>query len=174
MVFTLFSTAAFALDALAIAAQALVGDALGARNAERARQVLRRTVFWGLACGAAIGLVLAATSPILGRVFSSDPEVLTVLPSWLLVLGLSLPLGGFVFVLDGVLMGAGDARYLAWTSLVNLAVYLPVLWAVTVLVPTGTIALVALTAAFTIVFMLARALTPGLRARSERWVTLGV
>jgi len=42
--------------------------------------VLRRTVFWGLACGAAIGLVLAATSPILGRVFSSDPEVLTVLP----------------------------------------------------------------------------------------------
>ncbi len=174
VVFTIFSTAAFALDALAIAAQALVGDALGARNAQRAKQVLRRTVFWGLACGAVIGLVLAALSPILGRVFSSDPEVLTVLPPSLLVLGLSLPLGGLVFVLDGVLMGAGDARYLAWTSLVNLAVYLPVLWAVTVLVPTGAFALVALTAAFTIVFMLARALTLGLRARSERWVTLGV
>lgn len=174
VVFTIFSTAAFALDALAIAAQALVGEALGARNAQRAKQVLRRTVFWGLACGAVIGLVLAALSPILGRVFSSDPEVLTVLPPSLLVLGLSLPLGGLVFVLDGVLMGAGDARYLAWTSLVNLAVYLPVLWAVTVLVPTGAFALVALTAAFTIVFMLARALTLGLRARSERWVTLGV
>ena len=174
VVFTIFSTAAFALDALAIAAQALVGDALGARNAQRAKQVLRRTVFWGLACGAVIGLVLAALSPILGRVFSSDPEVLTVLPPSLLVLGLSLPLCGLVFVLDGVLMGAGDARYLAWTSLVNLAVYLPVLWAVTVLVPTGAFALVALTAAFTVVFMLARALTLGLRARSERWVTLGV
>ena len=174
VVFTIFSTAAFALDALAIAAQALVGEALGARNAQRAKQVLRRTVFWGLACGAVIGLVLAALSTILGRVFSSDPEVLTVLPPSLLVLGLSLPLGGLVFVLDGVLMGAGDARYLAWTSLVNLAVYLPVLWAVTVLVPTGAFALVALTAAFTIVFMLARALTLGLRARSERWVTLGV
>jgi Na+-driven multidrug efflux pump len=97
-----------------------------------------------------------------------------VLPPSLLVLGLSLPLGGFVFVLDGVLMGAGDARYLAWTSLANLAVYLPVLWAVTVFVPTGTIALVALTAAFTIVFMLARALTLGLRARGDRWVSLGV
>ncbi len=174
VVFTIFSTAAFALDALAIAAQALVGEALGARNAQRAKQVLRRTVFWGLACGAVIGLVLAALSTILGRVFSSDPEVLTVLPPSLLVLGLSLPLGGLVFVLDGVLMGAGDARYLAWTSLVNLAVYLPVLWAVTVLVPTGAFALVALTAAFTVVFMLARALTLGLRARSERWVTLGV
>ena len=174
VVFTIFSTAAFALDALAIAAQALVGDALGARNAERARQVLRRTVFWGLTCGAAIGLLLAGTSPILGRIFTSDPDVLTVLPPSLLVLGLSLPLGGFVFVLDGVLMGAGDARYLAWTSLANLAVYLPVLWAVTVFVPTGTIALVALTAAFTIVFMLARALTLGLRARGDRWVSLGV
>ncbi len=174
VIFTIFSTAAFALDALAIAAQALVGDALGARDAARARAILRRTVFWGLACGALIGILLAGASPILGRIFTSDQQVLDILPPALLVLGLSLPLGGFVFVLDGVLMGAGDARYLAWTSLVNLAVYLPVLWAVTVLVPTGTVALVALTAAFTIVFMLARAVTLGLRVRSERWQRLGV
>src|SRR5690606_11265114 len=143
-----------ALDALAIAAQALIGDALGARNAARAKAVLQRTVFWGVACGAVMGVLLAAASPILGRVFSSDPQVLSILPPALLVLGLSLPLGGFVFVLDGVLMGAGDARYLAWTSLVNVAIYLPALWLVTVFIPTGTAALVALTAAFTIVFML--------------------
>ena len=174
VIFTIFSTAAFALDALAIAAQALVGDALGARDANRAKAVLRRTVFWGVGCGAVIGGLLAAASPILGNVFSSDPGVLSILPPALLVLGLSLPLGGYVFVLDGVLMGAGDARYLAWTSLVNLAIYLPVLWAVTVLVPTGTIALVALTAAFTVVFMAARAVTLGLRTRGERWVRLGV
>lgn len=174
VVFTIFSTAAFALDALAIAAQALVGDALGARDAGRAKAVLRRTVFWGVGCGAVIGGLLAAASPILGNVFSSDPRVLSILPSALLVLGLSLPLGGYVFVLDGVLMGAGDARYLAWTSLANLGVYLPVLWAVTVLVPTGTLALVALTAAFAVVFMAARAVTLGLRARGERWVRLGV
>ncbi|XPP27183.1 MAG: MATE family efflux transporter [Leucobacter sp.] len=174
VVFIVFSTAAFALDALAIAAQALIGDALGARDAARARAVLRRTVFWGVACGAAIGLALSSASPVLGRVFSSDPAVLAILPPALVVLGVSLPLGGLVFVLDGVLMGAGDARYLAWTSLVNLAVYLPVLWAVTALVPSGTAALVALTAAFTIAFMLARAVTLGLRARGERWVRLGV
>lgn len=174
VVFTIFSTAAFALDALAIAAQALIGDALGARNAERAKSILRRTVFWGLACGAVIGLALVATSPILGRIFSSDANVLAILPPSLLVLGVSLPLGGFVFVLDGVLMGAGDARYLAWTSLLNLAVYLPALWAITVLVPTGTIALAALTAAFTVAFMAARAVTLGLRVRSDRWLRLGV
>lgn len=173
VIFTIFSTAAFALDALAIAAQALTGDALGAGNAERAKAVLRRTLFWGLLSGAAIGLLLAVTSPILGRIFTSDQQVLDILPPALLVLGVSLPLGGLVFVLDGVLMGAGDARYLAWTSLLNLAVYLPVLWATTVFVPSGTIALVALTASFTIVFMLARAVTLSLRARGDRWVKLG-
>ena len=174
VVFTVFSTAAFALDALAIAAQALVGEALGSRNAARARLVLRRTVFWGIACGAAMGALLAAASPVLGRVFTSEPAVLAILPPAVLVLAASLPLGGLVFVLDGVLMGAGDARYLAWTSLVNLAVYLPALWAITRLAPAGAAALVALTAAFTVVFMLARAVTLGLRARGERWMVLGV
>ncbi|MHA3684732.1 MATE family efflux transporter [Leucobacter sp. HY1908] len=173
VIFTVFSTAAFALDALAIAAQALVGDALGARDAPRAKAIVRRCVFWGVACGVAIGALLAALSPVLGLVFTSDERVLSILPAAVLTLGISLPLGGFVFVLDGVLMGAGDARYLAWTSLVNLAFYLPVLWAITVLVPTGTAALVALTAGFTLVFMLARALTLGLRARGDRWVVLG-
>ncbi|EYT54774.1 multidrug transporter MATE [Leucobacter sp. UCD-THU] len=173
VVFTLFSTAAFALDALAIAAQALIGDALGAHDARRARLIVRRTVFWGVACGAVIGVLLAAASPVVGRVFTSDEAVLAILPPALLVLGISLPLGGYVFVLDGVLMGAGDARYLAWTSLVNLAVYLPALWLLTVLVPSGTAALVALTAGFTLVFMLARAVTLGIRARSNRWVRLG-
>lgn len=185
IVFTLFSTAGFALDALAIAAQALVGDALGARNADRARAVLRRTVFWGLACGAAAGLVLAAVSPVLGRVFTTDERVLAMLPPSLLVLAVSLPVFGLVCVLDGVLMGAGDARYLAWTSLVNLAMYLPALWLVTAFAPGGALngtategedagALVALTAAFSICFMLARLLTLGLRARGERWIVLGV
>lgn len=173
VVFTLFSTAAFALDALAIAAQALIGDALGSRNAEQARRVVARTILWGLVSGAAIGAVLALGSPLIGRAFTSDPGVLALLPPALIVLGISLPLGGFVFVLDGVLMGAGDARYLAWTSMVNLAVYLPVLWLATRFVPTGTAALVAIVASFMIVFMLARATTLGIRAKNGKWVVLG-
>lgn len=173
VVFTVFSTAAFALDALAIAAQAMVGDALGARDAGRARAILRRTVFWGLVCGLGIGVLLAAASPVLGRIFTSDDAVLGILPAALLVLAVSMPLSGLVFVLDGVLMGAGDARYLAWTSLVNLAVYAPVLWALTVFVPGDGAALVALTAGFAIVFMAARAATLWLRARGEHWVVLG-
>lgn len=174
VVFIIFTTAAFALDALAIAAQALVGDALGSRDASRAKLVVRRTVFWGFVFGAAIGGLLALVSPVLGRVFTSDPGVLEILPLALVVLGVSLPLAAYVFVLDGVLMGAGDARYLAWTSVLNLVVYLPILWLVTVLVPSGIAALVALVASFMIVFMLARAATLGLRARGGRWIVLGV
>ncbi|WP_201023651.1 MATE family efflux transporter [Leucobacter sp. G161] len=173
VVFTIFSTAAFALDALAIAAQALIGDALGSRNAAQARLVVSRTLVWGLAAGAAIGTVLALGSPVIGRVFTSDAGVLALLPPALIVLGISLPLGGVVFVLDGVLMGAGDARYLAWTSMVNLAVYLPVLWLATRLVPSGPAALVAIVVCFMIVFMLARATTLGLRAKSGKWIVLG-
>lgn len=173
VVFTLLSTAAFALDALAIAAQALVGDALGGRDPARARLIVRRTVFWGIAFGVIIGALLAATSPVLGRVFTDDGAVLRILPLALVALGVSLPLGGYVFVLDGVLMGADDARYLAWTSVVNLLVYLPVLWASSALVPGGSAGLVALTGAYALVFMAARAVTLGLRARGDRWMRLG-
>ncbi|KTR85495.1 MATE family efflux transporter [Leucobacter chromiiresistens] len=174
VVFTIFSTAAFALDALAIAAQALIGDALGSGDASRARAIVRRSVFWGIGCGVVLGGALALASPVAGRVFTDDAAVLTILPAALVVLGVSLPLAGYVFVLDGVLMGAGDARYLAWTSLANLAVYLPVLWAITVLVPAGAGGLIALTAGFALVFMAARAATLGLRATGDRWVRLGI
>lgn len=173
IVFTIFSTAAFALDALAIAAQAMVGDALGSRNADRARLIVKRTLFWGVICGVAIGLLLIAVSPILGGLFTSDPAVRELLPPSLITLAVALPLSGFVFVLDGVLMGAGDARYLAWTSLANLAFYLPFLWAATVFLPAGSAALVGITVAFMLVLMLARATTLGLRARSDRWMVLG-
>lgn len=174
VVFTVFGIAAFALDALAIAAQALVGDALGARDAPRARLVVRRTIFWGVVSGGGIGAVLALASPVLGHVFTDDPAVLGILPPALLILGLSQPLGAYVFVLDGVLMGAGDVRYLAWTSLVNLACYLPVLWLLAAFTPPGAAALMALTAGFMIAFMLARAVTLGLRSRGGRWIVLGV
>lgn len=173
LIITVFNSTAITLDALAIAAQALVGDALGASNAERARAVVRRSIFWGIICGAVLGLLVIASSPVLGRVFTSDPAVLELLPPALAILGLSLPLSGYVFVLDGVLTGAGDVRYLAWTSLVNLAVYLPVLWLIAVAAPPGPGALIALVAGFVIVFMLARATTLGLRARGGRWIVLG-
>jgi putative MATE family efflux protein len=170
---TLFATLAFALDALAIAAQALVGRGLGAGDGEQVRRVLRRCLEWGIGGGVLLGLVVIGVSGVLGNVFTSAPEVTALLPPTLIVLGLSVPLGGLVFVLDGVLIGAGDARYLALSGLVNLAAFLPLAGAVLLWAPSGAAGLAWLMAAFAFGFLGARALTLSLRARGTRWVRLG-
>jgi Na+-driven multidrug efflux pump len=89
------------------------------------------------------------------------------------------PVAGLVFVLDGVLIGAGDARYLAWTGLVNLAAFAPLAFGVVwwadgsgADVP-GALALAALTATFAIGYLAARAITLSLRARGRAWMVTG-
>nr|WP_300336956.1 MATE family efflux transporter [Actinomyces sp.] len=185
VVSSLWSFSAFALDALAIAAQALIGTALGQAEAGADRAstanatsaqplnvdaVLRRCLAWGLATGAVIGLVLAAASPWLPHLFSSDPAVVAAARPALIVTASAMPLAGAVFLFDGVLMGAGDGRYLARAGLVTLVPYLPVAIAVgRGLLGPGTAGLVALWVGFAWVFMAARGLATGLRARTDAW-----
>lgn len=170
---TIFSFLAFALDALAIAAQALIGKELGASNAVKARLLTGTMVRWGLGFGAVTGLLLALAAPWAGALFTSDPEVQRVLALALWVLAAGQPLAGYVFVLDGVLIGAGDAKYLALAGVVNLAAYVPMLAAVALLGVPGGAGLGWLWAAFALGYMAARAMTLGLRARSGRWMVLG-
>ena len=171
--FTLFSTAAFALDALAIAAQALIGKGLGAGDEAGVRRVLRRTVAWGAWFGVIVGVLVAATSGVMGLVFTGDASVAALVQPALLVLAIAQPVCGVVFVLDGVLMGAGDARYLALAGALNLVPFVPVLVLIAVLHPTGAAGLAWLAAAFFVVYMLARLLTLGWRVRRPEWVTVG-
>lgn len=171
ILFTLFSTLAFALDALAVAGQSLLGVALGAGDAAGARQITRRLVRWGLICGAVLAVGLCALSPIIGRVFTGAPDVLAILPWAVVALALAQPIAGLAFVLDGVLIGAGDARFLAIGALVCLLVYLPAL-EVSRLVD-GAAALVVIWIAFSFVYLGARAVVLGLRARTDRWLVLG-
>lgn len=168
--FTLFSTLAFALDALAIAGQAMLGKALGAGDVAEARAVTRRLQVWGVGFGCVVGALLLAVAWVLGGVFTSDPAVLDALPIALVLLALAQPIAGFVFVLDGVLIGAGDARYLALTGVLNLAVYLPLL--LLALLP-GVDALAVVWAAFSFGYLSARATTLGFRARSDAWLRTG-
>ena len=170
---TIFSFLAFALDALAIAAQALIGKELGASTAVKARLLTGTMVRWGLGFGAVTGLLLALAAPWAGALFTSDPEVQRVLALALWVLAAGQPLAGYVFVLDGVLIGAGDAKYLALAGVVNLAAYVPMLAAVALLGVPGGAGLGWLWAAFALGYMAARAMTLGLRARSGRWMVLG-
>jgi putative MATE family efflux protein len=170
---TIFTFLAFALDALAIAAQALIGKELGAAHAGAARELTRTMTRWGLGFGAVTGVLLAAVAPWAGSLFTSDAEVRSALTLALWVLAAGQPIAGYVFVLDGVLIGAGDARYLAIAGVVNLGIYLPLLLAVRLSGAGGGAGLLWLWAAFSLGYMLARALTLGLRARTDRWMVLG-
>ncbi|GAA1951271.1 MATE family efflux transporter [Microbacterium aquimaris] len=171
--FTIFSTAAFALDALAIAAQALIGKGLGAGDERTVRRVLQRTLAWGVAFGVLVGLVIGALSGVIGLVFTGDAELAALVQPALIVLAVAQPVAGAVFVLDGVLMGAGDARYLAIAGGLNLIPYLPLLVVLSMLPLSGATGLAWLAAAFFGVFLLARLATLGWRVRGHDWMTTG-
>ncbi|MDO4784043.1 MAG: MATE family efflux transporter [Propionibacteriaceae bacterium] len=171
IVVSVWSFSAFALDAVAIAAQTLVGESLGASDGPAARALLRRCLGWGIGGGALLGAVIAAGTPWLVLAFTSDASVTGPASGALWVAAAGLPLAGLVYVLDGVLIGAGDGRYLAWSGVLNLLAYLPVLAALVALAP--GLGLPGLWVAYCAAFMGARAVTLGARARTDRWLVLG-
>ena len=174
VVFTVFSAAAFALDALAIAAQALIGKSLGAEDPAGARHVLKRTVAWGAWFGVVVGIAIGALSGVIGLAFTGDPRLAALIQPALVVLAIAQPVAGIVFVLDGVLMGAGDARYLAIAGGLNLVPFLPALAIVAATGVDGAAGLVWLAVAFFGVYLCARLVTLGLRVRSGRWLAIAV
>ncbi len=165
---SLWSLLAFALDAIAIAGQAIIGRYLGAGDARGARDACRRMVQWGIVVGLVLGLMVIVARPLFLPLFTSDSGVTDAALPALLVVALSQPICGIVFVLDGVLMGAGDGPYLAWAMVVTLAVFTPV----ALLVPVLGGGLTALWGAMTLM-MTMRMLTLWLRARSGRWIVTG-
>ncbi|MFF4657655.1 MATE family efflux transporter [Streptomyces sp. NPDC001381] len=165
---SLWSLLAFALDAIAIAGQAIIGRYLGAGDAQGAREACRRMVQWGIAVGLVLGLLVIVARPAFLPLFTSDSGVTDAALPALLVVALSQPVCGIVFVLDGVLMGAGDGPYLAWAMVLTLAVFTPV----ALLVPLLGGGLTALWGAMTLM-MTVRMLTLWLRARSGRWIVTG-
>lgn len=168
IILSLWSLLAFALDAIAIAGQAIIGRYLGAGDAQGARDACRRMVEWGIAVGVVLGVLVVLTRPVFLPLFSSDPAVMDVALPALVIVALSQPISGIVFVLDGVLMGAGDGPYLAWAMLLTLAVFTPA----ALLVPVMGGGLTALWATMTLM-MTVRMLTLWLRARSGRWIVTG-
>ncbi|MFF3839646.1 MATE family efflux transporter [Streptomyces sp. NPDC001930] len=168
IILSLWSLMAFALDAIAIAGQAIIGRYLGANDAEGAREVCRRMVQWGVVSGVVLGALLIVARPLFIPLFTGDTVVQDTLLPALLVVALSQPISGVVFVLDGVLMGAGDGPYLAWAMLLTLAVFAPV----ALLVPALGGGLTALWWAMTLM-MSVRMATLWFRSRSGRWIVTG-
>jgi putative MATE family efflux protein len=166
--FQLFVFLALLLDALAIAAQVMVGRLLGAGDGERARAAATRVIMWSAVVGAGFGAVLLALTGVLPYAFTDDDAVVERAQEiWWLFAAL-MPLNGVVFALDGILIGAGDTRFLMWAMLASAAVYVPV-------------ALLALDQGWGIVgvwwglagLIGMRAVTCGARFLGSRWVLTG-
>lgn len=178
---TVWSFLVFALDALAIAAQALTGKALGAGDVAAARSATSTMIRWGAWGGAVLGLALLAVHRVLPAAFTTDEAVRSALAAALVVVALGQPLSGYVFVVDGVLIGAGDGRWLAKAMVATLVLYLPLALGVraaaeALLGDGGTdgqaVALAALWVAFT-AFMAIRGALFWWRIRSDRWLVTG-
>lgn len=166
--FTIWMFLALALDAVAIAAQAIVGRYLGAGDVAGARDATRRMVEWGVAAGVVTGLLVALARPVYVPWFTPDPSVQTLLASALLVVAASQPVAGVVFVLDGVLIGAGDVRYLAVAGVATTLVFLPAAWVVLA----RDAGLPALWWAL-VLWVLARLVALAGRASTDRWLVTG-
>ncbi|MGW2256645.1 MATE family efflux transporter [Streptomyces sp. NPDC001780] len=168
IILSLWNLMAFALDAIAIAGQAIIGRYLGAGDTHRAREVCRRMVQWGIVAGVLLGALIVLARPLFIPLFTGDQVVRDTLLPALLVVAVSQPVAGVVFVLDGVLMGAGDGPYLAGAMLVTLAVFAPA----ALLVPTLGGGLTALWWAMGLM-MAVRLATLWIRTNSGRWLVTG-
>jgi Na+-driven multidrug efflux pump len=107
-----------------------VGTDLGAGSEAEARAMASRTVVHGVLFGTAIGIVLVLGSPWIPRLFTSDAAVVHRATAGLVILGIMQVPAGVAFALDGVLMGASDFRFLQWTTISGLVVFVPVAVAV--------------------------------------------
>ena len=170
IVLQLWSFMALVLDAIAIAAQSLVGAALGAGDAGRARALAARVTRYGLVLGVGFGVLFAALSGVLPPVFTPDAAVLAAVPiAWWFFAALQ-PVAGVVFAIDGVLLGAGDAAFLrTWTLLAAVVGFLPLIWA-SLAFGWGLAGIWSGLAAF----MLVRLVAVLLRVRGGRWAVTGV
>ncbi|MDN5996445.1 MATE family efflux transporter [Acidipropionibacterium jensenii] len=170
---TVWTFLTMALDALGIAGQALTGAALGAGDKSQARELTRLMVRWGRWVGVGLGVLLLAVHRVLPMAFSPDPAVRSALAAGLIVIALTQPWSGVVFVLDGVLIGAGDGRWLAGAQVVMLVAYLPMVLAVRMASPSGASAMVWMWVAFT-GFMVVRGAILAYRERGDAWMRVGV
>jgi Na+-driven multidrug efflux pump len=169
IVLQLWNFQALVLDAVAIAAQSLVGAALGAGGAPRAKAVAEQVTRYGLVLGIGFAVVFAALYPVLPRVFTADPATLAAVPvAWWFFTALQ-PIAGVVFAIDGVLLGAGDAAFLRTTTLLAAAAgFLPLIW-ISLLLGWG---LAGIWTGLSL-FMLIRLVAVGLRMWSGRWAVTG-
>lgn len=162
--FQLFLFLALVLDAIAIAGQILVGRALGAGRGAEAIAASRRMIGWSVVVGGVFMAVLLAGTDLIPRAFTDDPAVLHAAHAMWPLFAVMQPAAAVIFALDGILIGAGDTRFLAGAMVLALVAYLPLALAANTLAGIWW-ALLAL--------MAVRLATTAWRYAGRRWVVLG-
>lgn len=129
VVLQLWNFVALTLDSLAIAAQTLVGAALGRGEIRGADRLAWRLTRWSAVFAAVLALAFAAGSAVVPTLFTDDAGVLDQASvAWWFFVGI-IPVAGVVFALDGVLLGAGDAAFLRTATLACALIgFLPLIW----------------------------------------------
>jgi Na+-driven multidrug efflux pump len=179
-VFNLFL---YALDSLAIAAQALLGKELGERdlNVEservKVRQLKNRLLRMSLIYGVITGLICPLIGFFGSWLFTKDAQVAFLFTIATVIIALGQPIAAYVFTLDGILMGAQDVKYLAIGCFIMLVMYVPVMlglhWAVGAGAMDALAGYCGLWAAYILYFQGIRAVIFGRRARSDVWMKAG-
>jgi putative MATE family efflux protein len=169
VVLQLWNFLALVLDSLAIAAQSLVGAALGAGQLSHAKSVAWRVTIFSTVASTVLAGIFAVGASVMPTVFTDDRAVLDAIgvPWWFMVA--QLPVAGIVFALDGVLLGAGDAKFMRNATLISALVgFLPLIW---LSLAFGWGLLGIWTGLST--FMVLRLVFVGWRAFSGRWLVPG-
>ena len=160
------------LDAVGIAGQSLVATELGARQRARARVMTDLSAKAGMAMGVLVGLVMIALGLFAAPLFSPTPAIRSLITVGMIVQGVFMPVAGWMWALDGILIGAGDYRYLAATCSLTAVIYVIGLLGMTALAinwtPTWRIAM--LWAVLNVLFIGVRAICNGLRTRTDVWM----
>ena len=131
--FQLMFLLALALDSVAIAGQAIVGRLLGSGDASAAYRASRRMIGWATLLGVAMLVGVLLIRAPLTRLFTDDADVRMLATFVLLHVALLQPLNGALFALDGILIGAGDQKFLAYAmpvATLTLCVAVTVAWRV--------------------------------------------
>ncbi|RBP98803.1 MATE family efflux transporter [Bifidobacterium xylocopae] len=161
------------LDAVGIAGQSLVATELGARHKGRARMMTDLSAKAGMAMGIVVGLIMIILGITAASLFSPSPAVRTLITVGMAVEGVFMPIAGWMWALDGILIGAGDYRYLAATCSLTALIYVGALTPLTLWAQTWTSQAwrtVMLWSAINFLFIGARAVFNGLRARGDAWM----
>ena len=178
IVSTVFSFLSFALDALAIAAQSMTGQALGRADTSHVRRLTQNFVRLGWIWGAVAAIAVTLGSWFIPLAFTQDPDVRRATAMTLLVMALAQPVAGVVFVLDGVLMGAGDGVFLAKAQVAVLAIYAPLiglLWLVSpLLISHGAVVCAGALWLVYDVYLALRYVALDRRRRGDAWLTTDV